>query len=292
MVVKMLSENTILLIMESLDKKEFLTKKFLYELEEVILFYDNLNLYFSGFDIVNRINSYTVAFYNTKTKKIIFCKDHILSEYEDFLKLSPVEDNIIRRNLFFLHIILHELVHVYQKFLVHMNTTYDDLINDSLMTIEGMFSPYKLSNILPTSINTYLINDFYHKKHAIFPNELHANGVALEIENKIIKKCNYSKEYLDYTTFLISHLLGQYKIKRNEIISPIRRFYKSINLLDSLNYLDYSLFTDREKFLFGLTENINVINKEASELLFLSKSIDLSDAIKECSSPIKLFLKK
>ena len=177
----MLSENTILLIMESLDKKEFLTKKFLYELEEVILFYDNLNLYFSGFDIVNRINSYTIAFYNTKTKKI-------LSEYEDFLKLSPVEDNIIRMNLFFLHIILHELVHVYQKFLVHMNTTYDDLINDSLMTIEGMFSPYKLSNILPTSINTYLINDFYHKKHAIFPNELHANGVALEIENKIRAK--------------------------------------------------------------------------------------------------------
>ena len=63
----MLSENTILLIMESLDKKEFLTKKFLYELEEVILFYDNLNLYFSGFDIVNRIKKLRIAAFGLRS---------------------------------------------------------------------------------------------------------------------------------------------------------------------------------------------------------------------------------
>lgn len=46
----MINENTKLFILDNLNKRDFLTEEFLNELKEVMDFYDNLYLYFNGFE--------------------------------------------------------------------------------------------------------------------------------------------------------------------------------------------------------------------------------------------------
>ena len=47
----MINENTKLFILDNLNKRDFLTEEFLNELKEVMDFYDNLYLYFNGFEL-------------------------------------------------------------------------------------------------------------------------------------------------------------------------------------------------------------------------------------------------
>lgn len=206
----------------------------------------------------------------------------MLIEFKNFLKINKLDSyDITRINIFMTHLIMHELSHAYQKYLMHMSTNWDSLISDSLLTIDGRLTPYKILDysFVPNKIKHNLIDGFYLKHHDLFPNELLAEGNALDITNDIIKRMDDYYKYSDYVYYYISILLSHYKITKKEIICPLERFYKKIKLELIYREYDFSEFTDKEKFLYGMTKDKDVINNQLNTILN-SEDIDFVDKIR------------
>lgn len=162
-----------------------------------------------------------------------------------------------------------------------MSTNWDSLISDSLLTIDGRFTPYKILDysFVSNKIKHNLIGGFYLKHHDLFPNELLAEGNALDITNDIIKRMDDYYKYSDYVYYYISILLSHYRITKKEIICPLERFYKKIKLELIYREYDFSEFTDKEKFLYGMTKDKDVINNQLNTILN-SGDIDFVDKIR------------
>lgn len=278
----MINENTKLFILDNLNKRDFLTEEFLNELKEVMDFYDNLYLYFNGFELKDSSLANTTGGYDRNDKKVYLFKREMLIEFKNFLKINKLDSyDITRINIFMTHLIMHELSHAYQKYLMHMSTNWDSLISDSLLTIDGRLTPYKILDysFVPNKIKHNLIDGFYLKHHDLFPNELLAEGNALDITNDIIKRMDDYYKYSDYVYYYISILLSHYKITKKEIICPLERFYKKIKLELIYREYDFSEFTDKEKFLYGMTKDKDVINNQLNTILN-SRDIDFVDKIR------------
>lgn len=71
----MINENTKLFILDNLNKRDFLTEEFLNELKEVMDFYDNLYLYFNGFELKDSSLANTTGGYDRNDKKYICLKE-------------------------------------------------------------------------------------------------------------------------------------------------------------------------------------------------------------------------
>ncbi len=273
----MISENTKQFILENISKKEFLSKEFLQELKEVILFYDNLNIFFSGFNIYNNLFSYRTGYYNKNDMSINICRESSIKAYENFTLITGTNQNdIINRNIFILHELLHELTHAYQRLLVHTSNTWDDLITHSLLVAEGKISTLKR---YPEFLKSKLSSLDYYITHDIFPMELHAEGNSISIGKDIIN--NLDKKYMNYTYFAISYLMGLYKIKEEKIISTMERFYKKYNIGILYKDMDFSTFTDKELVLYGITNDKEIINHTLNEFLETKSDSDFTFLIRK-----------
>lgn len=278
----MINENTKLFILENLNKRDFITEEFLNELKEVMDFYDNFNIYFYGFDLRDSSMTKATGGYDRNNKKIYLFKKEILINFKKFLIINELDSyDLTWINIFMTHLIMHELSHVYQKYLMHMSTNWDSLISDSLLTIDGKITPYKILDysFVPNRIKHNLIDKFYLKHHDLFPNELLAEGNALDITNDIIKRMDDYYKYYDYVYYYMSVLLSHYKITKKEIICPLERFYKKIKLELIYREYDFSEFTDKEKFLYGMTKDKDVISNQVNTILN-SGNIDFVDKIR------------
>lgn len=71
----MINENTKLFILDNLNKRDFLTEEFLNELKEVMDFYDNLYLYFNGFELKDSSLANTTVVMIEMIKKYICLKE-------------------------------------------------------------------------------------------------------------------------------------------------------------------------------------------------------------------------
>lgn len=280
-----LSDNTLNFILENIDSKDFLDNDFINSLNYIISQNDLKklkNIYLKNIVFYKNCAGYCTDF------NIILNKPILDGSFSDLCVCNPnIYDTISQKNLFTLFTLFHELGHIYQRECMikfcsdSLEYNYIESIKDLLYLSNkvryGNINKYKG---YPTFIKRISGNKLYNMYHDIFPSELHADGFSVNIIEEIISYMFNREEYRYFEYYLLKGLLKRYKYD-NKLISPLELFCNEFNLNEYNQILNYNYFNEKEKVLFGISNNEKELNKQLSILLG-------SNHIKEYTKVLKI----
>lgn len=255
----MISEDIKKYIYDNLTIKDFTNSNTIKELEEVLKSNKRFNEYFNSFNI-REFNSgiildNSLACYEGLDNSIYLYMESIYDYYLFLINEGVFKDDKLSKNIFMLSNLIHEFIHVYQRILYNEkdNNISNFVVNSKMFCDLSNISYFKNSII-------------YRLYYDIFPVELHAEGECIKFLSSLLDYFEIYKKYSDFLTYSILPLVDSYKCKNKKIIPPMKRYYKLINKLNEYNSLDFNIYSEVERFLFGMSEDIDEINDIVNKL--------------------------
>ena len=173
--------------------------------------------------------------------------------YSDTLEINRIQSNLLVKNLLVLSIYLHETVHAFQT-MINLTETkglMNDLIIDSNKVLDSkLFSEKKY--------------DYYHD---IIPIERIADAFTFGFLLNIYDKLECTKAYPNFKSSVVKLMMKDYDIMPRKVVSPIEKFYKIFFITKSIKRYNFDYFSDKDKFLLGVLDSEEKINKVVSEII-------------------------
>lgn len=193
--------------------------------------------------------------------------NRIIANYEEMVKQGNLASykSYLERNLKIIAYLLHEIEHLKENSKLRKNTFESDIIR--LGNLEYIFERifkrisekvdnYKKSEIL--TLKKY--EKFYEKQWTFIPIERIAETKAREtILNSLINYNGFIEkfftEYKNLTKYYINSLKMGYELgEYNKCMSPMFRFFKSLECMNDLDYIINIApkLTSQDKMMYGL----------------------------------------
>ena len=173
--------------------------------------------------------------------------------YSNTLEINRIQSNLLVKNLLVLSIYLHETVHAFQT-MINLTETkglMNDLIIDSNKVLDSnLFSEKKY--------------DYYHD---IIPIERIADAFTFGFLLNIYDKLECTKAYPNFKSSVVKLMMKDYDIIPRKVVSPIEKFYKIFFITKSIKRYNFDYFSDKDKFLLGVLDSEEKINKVVSDII-------------------------
>lgn len=247
-------------IYDNLTTKDFTNSTTIKELEEVLKSNKKFSEYFNSFNIREYnskiLSDNSLACYEGLDNSIHLYMERIYDYYLFLISEEIFKDDMLSKNIFMLSNLIHEFVHIYQRMLYNEK----DYNISSFVVNSRMFCDLNSISYFKNSI-------IYRLYYDIFPVELHAEGENIKFISSLLDYFEIYKKYSDFLLYSIVPLVDSYKYRNSKVIPPMKRYYKLINKLNEYNSLDFAIYSELERFLFGMSDNLDEINDIVNKLI-------------------------
>lgn len=270
----MISKECLDLFLNNIKSRSFLSNEFINDLFSILKREENFR-YLKVISVSDKV----LPFYGEYTEgNIILYRRRLYNSYQCKKEmLVKNEDSVLVRNVYYLFTIIHELAHAYQETMssevlrklcmLSYSIKEGDKVSNSFTKILDSYSFDLLSNLVKRNIG----NKLYLRNHDIFPMEVHADGMSYDfILNiyDILGKETFSN-FNNLKEYICKKIMNNYSYYEKELINPLNKFLRLINMEELKNELDFCFLSNYEKVLFGLEDDSLVVKEEIEKILCL-----------------------
>lgn len=279
------------LILDNIEK-DVLSLRFLQDLRECLVKYNNLNPFLNDINL----DLTTIGKRGLYSNKIISLnKDTIIETANRYLSIQNAENNIIAKNIVFLHTVLHEIVHANQSAMLNKEIIEikDNVYLEAMIDSSSVRQGYRYNRFFNKSYYSEMKyrmgQKLYSIYHDIFPDEVNANCVSAFYLCKLLREINdidmdslilpylvneLTKGYIVETKIITNPDFPKETLTDYKITCPTSRFYKKTNLRHNEKKSALYDMDLKQKYELGLTNNKYDICEVFKENVFFKECSD------------------